>query len=295
VSSKERTRRYRERLATPEFIEDDMTTQILKRNGYSVNDVGLIELDRHHPSDALVTWDRGVPSRALRYGHQHLAVIQINTSDAKLIDAVVAALDDEPCLVGANDAGAVLVFRVGPSYAVDSSPQAADEFVTADGKPGLLTTDAQAIDVAAYTTWRHERSPLTTHLILLPPMHADIVRAASGAVSVYLRQNGGRFGPLTLPESPFERRVRENRARIAAGIVDEKPTPEEVQARADDALVKANPDVRPTDGIHGLTVDAARKRIEGRKAAKRAEKEQKEAAASKAKMKVLQARLGNVT
>jgi hypothetical protein len=287
-------RKMRARLAAPESIEEDMTHDILRRNGYAVDTAGMIELDRHHSSDALVSWDRGTPSRALRYGHQHLAVIQINTSDAKLIDAVVAALDDEPCLVGANDAGAVLVFRVGPSYAVDSSPQAADEFVTADGKPGLLTTDAQAIDVAAYA-WRHERSPLSTHLMLLPPMHADIVQAASGVVSVYLRQNGGRFGPLTLPESPFERRVRENRARIAAGVVDETPTPEEAAALADEALVAAHPDIRPTDGVHGLAVDAARKRIEGRKAEKIAEKKQQATVAAKAKMKELQALAGNAT
>ena len=177
-----RVQRHRDKLRTPEIIEEDMTHDILRRNGYAVDTAGMIELDRHHPSDALVSWNRGVPSRALRYGHTHLGIIRIDTSDAKLIDAVVAALDDEPCLVGANVAGAVLVFRMGPSYAVDSSPQAADEFVTADGKPGLLTTDAQAIDVAAYA-WRHERSPLNTHLMLLPPMHADIVQAEIGRAS----------------------------------------------------------------------------------------------------------------
>jgi hypothetical protein len=260
-------RKMRARLAAPEIIEEDQTMEVLRRNGYAVDTAGNIEPYRRHPSDALVSWDRGTPSRSLRYGHQHLAVIRIDTSESKLIDAVVAAVD-EPCLVGTNDAGAVLVFRVGPSYAVGGSLQAAEEFVTADGKPGLFTTaDTSPLDVAAFT-WRNERSPLNTPLMLLPPMYVDITQAASGAVGVFLRENGGRWGPAVLPESPMERLLREQAARGPAVEI----TPEE----ADEKLVAANPNLRPTDGTLGIRVSQARARIADRKQeAQSAEKTQK--------------------
>ena len=295
-----RQKRHRERLRTPEIIEEDMTVDILKRNGYAVDTAGMIEPYRRHAVDALVSWDRDiVPSRPLRYGHQHLAIIQINTSDAKLVDAVVTALDEPGALVGANDAGAVLVFRIGDSgygFEVGTPPTAAHEFVTSDGKAGLFTATAHAepLNTAAYE-WRDGRSPMSVHAMLLPVMHLDVAQAACGAVEEYLRENGGRFGPVP-PETFSERVMRERAERKAAGIVDEPPeTPEEAQERADDALVKAHPTLRPTDGIQGLHVDQARKRIEGRKAAKAAEKKQQADAAAKAKFKELQAKLGNVT
>jgi hypothetical protein len=282
--------KHREKLRTPEVIDGDETMEI-KRNGYAVDTAGNIEPYRRHNSDALVSWDRGlVPSRPLRYGHQHLAVIQINTSDSKLIAAVIAAVDEPGCLVGTSKAGAVLLFRAGPGYGfeVGSPPQAAHEFVTSDGKAGLFTATAyaQSLDVTSWV-WRDDRSPMNTHLMLLPPMYVDISQAAFDALGVYLRQTGGRLGPLTLPETPMERMLREYRAR---GPVVEI-TPEE----ADEALVVANPGLRPTDGILGLHVDAARKRIESREAAKAAEKKLQADAAAKAKFKELQARLGNVT
>jgi hypothetical protein len=286
-----RVAKHREKLRTPEVIEEDQTMDILKRQGYAVDTDGMIEPYRRHESDALVSWDRGlVPSRPLRYSHQHLAVIQINTSDSKLIAAVIAAVDEPGCLVGTSKAGAVLLFRAGPGYGfeVGSPPQAAHEFVTSDGKAGLFTATAyaQPLDVAAYV-WSNERTPLNTPLLLLPPMYVDIAQAAFDAVGVYLRQNGGRFGPLTLPESPLERIMREQAARGPVAEI----TPEE----ADERLVAAHPDLRPTDGIQGLHVDQARKRIEGRKAAANAEKKQQADAAAKANFKELQARLGNVT
>lgn len=287
-----RVQRHREKLRTPEVIEEDQTMDILKRQGYAVDAAGMIEPYRRHESDRLVSWDRGlVPSRPLRYGHQHLAIIRIDTSESKLVDAVVTALDEPGALVGANDAGAVLVFRIGDSgygFEVGTPPAAAHEFVTSDGKAGLFTATAHAqpLDVAAFT-WRDERSPLNTHLMLLPHMHLEISQNAHAAVGAFLQKNGGRFGPLTLPETPMERMLREYRAR---GPVVEI-TPEE----ADEALVAANPDLRPTDGIQGLHVDQARKRIEGREAAKAAEKKQQADAATKARFKEIQAKLGNVT
>jgi hypothetical protein len=283
-----RQKRHRERLRVPELIEEDMTTQILKRNGYAADTAGMIESYRCHASDALVSWDRGlVPSQPLRYGHQHLAIIRIDTSDAKLVDAVAAALD-EPCLVGANDAGAVLVFRIGDSgygFEVGSPPTAAHEFVTSDGKAGLFTATAyaQPLDVAAYV-WRDERSPLNTHLMLLPPMHLDIAQAASGAVGDYLRDNGGRWGPLVLPEDPMQASIRRGRAIMAARAAI---SPEEEAARADEALVARNPELRVSDGVQGRLVHQARQRIESRKAAERAEKEEKKRTADKAKLKAL--------
>jgi hypothetical protein len=297
MSSKERTRRYRERLAMPEVIEEDQTMEILRRNGYAVDTAGMIEPYRRHPSDALVSWDRGMPSRALRYGHTHLGVIRIDTGEssqrAALIAAVVAAVDEPACLVGTSKASVVLVFRIGDSYEFQTRQgsgiptQGAHEFVL-DAKPGLFTAtaDAQPLDVAAYV-WLNERSPLNTPHYALPPMHADISQSAFDAVGVFLRQNGGRFGPLALPETPLERIMREQAARGPVAEI----TPEE----ADERLVAANPNLRPTDGVQGLLVDAARKRIEGRKEAKTAEKKQQATTAAKAKMKELQALAGNPT
>jgi hypothetical protein len=289
-------RKMRARLATPEVIEEDQTMEILRRNSYAIDTAGMIEPYRRHPSDALVSWDRGlVPSRPLRYRHSHLGIIRIATSDAKLVDAVVTALDEPGALVGISKAGAVLVFRIGDAYGfeVGSPPAAAHEFVTSDGKAGLFTATvyAEPLDVAAYV-WRDERSPLNTHVMMLPPMHLDVAETAWDAVGVYLRENSGRWGPLVLPEDPMQASIRRGRAIMAARAAI---SPEEAEARADEALVAANPDLRPTDGIQGLHVDAARKRIEGRKAAKAAEKKQQADAAAKVKFKELQARLGNPT
>jgi hypothetical protein len=292
-----RVAKHRVKMRTPEVIEEDRTMEILKRQGYAVDTDGMIEPYRRHESDALVSWDRGlVPSRPLRYSHQHLAVIQINTSDSKLVDAVVATVDEPCALVGISKAGAVLVLRIGDSgygFEIGSPPTAAHEFVTSDGKAGLFTATAyaQPLDVAAYV-WRDERSPLNTHVMMLPPMHLDIAQAASGAVGDYLRDNGGRWGPLVLPEDPMQASIRRGRALMAARA---ETTPEEAAARADEALLATHPTLRPTDGIHGLHVDQARQRIEGRKAAKAAEKKQQADAAAKAKFKELQARLGNPT
>jgi hypothetical protein len=292
-----RVQRHREKLRTPEIIEEDQTMEILKRQGYAVDTDGMIEPYRRHESDALVSWDRGlVPSRPLRYSHQHLAVIQINTNDSKLVDAVVATVDEPGALVGISKDGAVLVFRIGDSgygFEVGSPPAAAHEFVTSDGKAGLFTStvNAEPLDVAAFS-WKDGRSPLTVHVMLLPPMHLDVAQAACGAVSEYLRENGGRFGPVP-PEDPTQRMLREWRARRAAGVVDE--TPEEAAAREDEALVAANPNLRPTDGLRGSHVDQARKRIEARAATKAAEKKQQADAVAKARFKEIQAKLGNVT
>jgi hypothetical protein len=280
-------RKMRSRQSETVEVQEDQTMDILRRQGYSVSDVGLILPYLRHPSDALVSWDRGVPSRPLRWGHTHLGVIRIDTSDAKLVDAVVTALDEPGALVGTKGTGAVFVFRIGDAYGfeVGTPTQAAHEFVTSDGKAGLFTSSGSAltVDVAAFT-WKDGRSPLTVHVMLLPPMHLDVAQAACGAVSEYLRENGGRFGPVP-PEDPTQRMLREWRARRAAGVVDE--TPEEAAAREDEALVVANPGLRPTDGIQGLHVDQARKRIEGREAAKSAEKKQQADAAAKAKLKAL--------
>jgi hypothetical protein len=278
-----RVKKHRTKLNEPVEVQEDQTMEILKRQSYAVDTDGMIEPYRRHESDALVSWDRGlVPSRPLRYSHQHLGIIRVDTSDAKLIDAVVTALDEPGALVGISKAGAVLVFRIGGAYGfeVGTPPQAAHEFVTSDGKAGLFTATAHAQPLAHDAfTWKDGRSPLTVHVMLLPPMHLDVAQAAFDAVGVYLRQNGGRLGPLTLPETPMERMLREYRER--------GPRVEMTPEEADEALVAAHPTARPTDGIHGAHVDVARKRIEGREAAKSAEKKQQADAAAKAKLKAL--------
>lgn len=293
-----RVQRHREKLRTPEIIEEDMTMEILRRNGYAVDTAGMIEPCRG---------GRPVPNSlgpTPRWTHTHIAVVRIGASEspqrAALIAAVVAAVDEPGCLVGTGKDGAVLVFRIsGDGYAFEprygyASAQAEYEFML-DAKPGLFATVGGPLDVAAYT-WLNERSPLNTPLMMLPPIHTDISQSALYALSDFMKANGGRFGPEQ-PEGPIERLMRERAERRAAGTLVDEPeeTDEEAAARADDALVKANPNLRPTDGIQGLRVDAARKRIEGRKEAERAEKERKKVAAGKAKMKELQAQAGNPT
>ncbi|HEX3912223.1 MAG TPA: hypothetical protein VHW71_01840 [Steroidobacteraceae bacterium] len=293
-----RVQRHRDKLRTPESIIEDDTMEILRRNGYAVDTAGRIETCRG---------GRPVPNSLVptpRWTHTHIAVVRIGISESPqcgaLVAAVVAAVDEPGCLVGTGKDGAVLVFRIsGDSYAFEprygyAPAQTEYEFML-DAKPGLFTTVGGPLDVAAYT-WLNERSPANTPLMLLPPIHTDISQSALYTLSTFVRANGGRFG-AEQPETLVERVTRERAERRAAGILVDEPkeTDEEAQARADDALVAANPDLRPTDGSHALAVDAARKRIEGRKAAMRAEKEQKKAAASKAKMKEIQAQLGNVT
>ena len=90
-----------------------------------------------------------------------------------------------------------------------SPQQAADEFVNGDAQARpVLRSDAQPLDVSAYV-WSNERSPLNTPLLLLPPMFVDITQAAFGALTTYLQENGGRFGPLVIPETQMERMIRE--------------------------------------------------------------------------------------
>jgi hypothetical protein len=283
-------RKMRARLATPEVIEEDQTMEILRRNGYAIDTAGKIDPRRG---------GQPVPNAygpKPRWAHTHLAVVSILTSEssqrAALIAAVVAAVDEPGCLVGTGKDGAVLVFRIsGDSYAFEprygyAPAQTEYEFML-DAKPGLFTTVGGPLDVSAYV-WSNERSPLSTPLMLLPPIHTDISQSALYALSDFVKANGGRFG-AEQPEGPIDRLVRERAERRAAGtLVDEpKETPEEAEARADDALVKANPDLRPTDGTQGLRVSQARARIAKRKGPEHAAKTSVEAAGNKAKLKAL--------
>ena len=157
-------------------------------------------------------------------------------------------------MVGTNDAGAVLVFRIGGAYGfeVSTPPAAAHEFVSA-GKAGLFTStvNAEPLNTAAYE-WRDGRSPLTVHVMLLPPIHVEIAETAFDALTTYLKENSGRLGPLTLPETPMDRMLREYRER--------GPRVEMTPEEADKALVARNPDLRATDvACQGLHMDAARK------------------------------------
>jgi hypothetical protein len=283
-----RVERHRVKLRTPEIIEEDETMEILKRQGYAVSESGLVEVCRGGRPAPMA--HGGTP----RWAHTHVAVVRLHVGEssqrAALIAAVVAAVDEPGALVGTGKDGAVLVFRIaGDRYAFEardgySPPAACHEFVLNE-KSGLFATDASPLDVAAFV-WKDDRSPLNTPVMLLPPIHVEIAQAAFDAVGVYLRENGGRFGPLVLPESQMEKMLREGRARIAAGPVDESPE------AVDAALVAANPDLSQGDGHMGLAVHQARTRIAERKATERAAKK---AEREKTKLKELQALMGNPT
>jgi hypothetical protein len=284
-------RKMRARLATPEVIEEDQTMEILRRNGYAIDTAGNIEPCRG---------GQPVPNAygpKPRWAHTHLAVVSILTSEssqrAALIAAVVAAVEEPGALVGTGKDGAVLVFRItADSYAFEArdgcSPQQATHEFALAGKPGIFTAtaDALAFDPAAYV-WSNERSPLNTPRWALPPMHPAVSQSALDALRTFVVANGGRFGPV-LPEGPIERMLRERAERKAAGVVDEpEETPEEAEARADERLVAAAPDLRPSDGVHGLRVSQARARIANRKRPEQAAKTSVEAAGNKAKLKAL--------
>lgn len=206
-----------------------------------------------------------------RWNHTHLGVISIDISDSKpareLIAAVVAAVEEPACLTGVSRTGPVLIFQIGGAYSYRveprdteyGSPKAQHEFVF-DGKPGALTisADSQLIDVAAFT-WRNGRSPATVARSALPPIFADVSQRAFNAAGVFLRDHGHRWGPLVVPETDFEKRVREIAADRAAGIA-ENPIDE------DEKIVAANPTLRMWDGTIGQIVSLARERLAARKA-----------------------------
>jgi len=281
-----RVAKHRVKLRTPVEVEEEtkMDANILRRNGYAATD-GVIEPCRGGTPE-LTPYGYG----PARFKHTHLGIVRIDVGDSKnskaLIAAAVAAADEPASLVGTGDTGAVLVFRIGDSYAFQARagyqpPQAQHEFVL-DAQAALFTATAEAapFDVSAYF-WANDRSPLNVPHCELPPSHEEIAQAAFDAVNVFLHENGGRLGPLVVPESPVEaamRRAAERRAGMRRAAPE---TPEQ----ADERLVAANPDLRQSDGVTGLRVAQARARIAARKEAEREENDRKEAERKKAKLR----------
>jgi hypothetical protein len=231
----------------------------LRINGYSVDAAGNIEtLRESEPSTA----GGPVTSRS-RYAHEHCGFIRLDTGDSKFAARVVAAID-EPAIVGTSRTGALMLFKIGPTYLVNARagyerPQAEHSFVH-DGKAGILTVTTGGLVAVSDWSWKDGRSPLTTRHDELPILFPDVSQRAYDAVGALLREAGGRWGQLVIPESDFDRHVREIAAARAAGI----PEP---LVDDDERIVAANPQLGSHDGVFGSLISLARKRIAERKAA----------------------------
>lgn len=227
-------------------------TQLI-RNGYAVTDDTDV-IDTHKTPDA-------------RWSQTHMALIRID-APKDFTTRVFAAADEPAAIVGVSPTSAVALFKVidGDRYDMATYPhfrkEERHEFVLPDGKKqGLFTVTSteQTIDPALFT-WRDGRSPLTTRRDELPQLFLDVHQRVYKALDRFLKEAGGRFGPLVVPETPIERFMRERAERKAAGVV-------ETPVDADERAVAANPDLRPSDGHMGVLVDEARKRISKRKSA----------------------------
>jgi hypothetical protein len=239
--------------------KDRMT---LLRSGYAVDAAGAIECHRE-PLD--------------RWRHTHLSSVRLTVADTKaaatLISAIIAAVSDEPgeILIGTSKTDVVLLFKLGSTYNVEVSDggKKEHEFVFQDAPCLFIATARRATIATADYTWK-DGSPLTTRLNDLAPLYPNVSHRAYDAVSAFLRENGGRWGPLVIPknlgELHREKVWAEIAARKAAGIVAGDP-----QEIADEKLVAAHPDLRQTDGAHAGLVVAARARIAARKEAAREE------------------------
>jgi hypothetical protein len=263
--------------------QQDQRSQLL-RGGYAVSAAGVIECHR------AVNGDTASGNVLARWRHTHLASIRLTVDTktaAALISAVFAAVSEEPgeILVGTSKTDVLLLFKLGSTYNVEVrdgwntvQPFVYQDagglfFATADAKVttvGYTTVDT-AFNVGDYV-WRADRSPLNTRLNDLAPLYPDISQRAYDAVGAFLRENGGRWGPLAIPKNRLELLIEQSRAeraaRAAAGIVEEEDTPESADAK----LVAAHPDLRATDGPIGVLVHEARRRVDARKEAARLEK-----------------------
>jgi hypothetical protein len=240
----------------------------LKANGYAVDAVGNLETHRE----------------GARYKGSHLAVVRLDMRDSKtareFAAKVVAAIDEPGAAHGVGRNGIILVFKIGDSYNVEArQAQAEHEFVFEGARCVFASTaDAQTIDMGSY---KWERSPLTVARDSLAPLYGSVAVAAYEAVEKLLPEYGGRFGPLVLPESFYDRAMRQQAEREAAGIANEVP------ADPDELLVAANPGISIWDGPIGQNVALARTRIAERKEAARKEQEQEQAAQKKSRLKAL--------
>lgn len=239
-----------------------MSTKTLRINGYGVNAAGSIECVRELDADIVVNGIHMSGSRRGRYAHEHCAVIRLDVGDSKAAKEfaakVVAAIEEPAALVGVGRSGSVLLFRVGASYDVEHAHQAQHPFAF-DGKQSAFVAAAagQTLDVAAYQ-WKDGRSPLTVACAALPPLYSDISTRAYEALDGLLPAHGGRWGSVTEQEPVEVRVLRQFRERKAAGLVD---APVDEDAR----LVARHPMLRPTDGVLGQFVAAARQRLARRR------------------------------
>jgi hypothetical protein len=223
----------------------------LRQNSFAVSADGHIETRRE--PDA-------------RWSATHLAVLRID-APKEFTNKVLSALDEPAAIVGVSPTSTVALFKVIDGGRYDRATyehfrkEQHEDFVLNGKTQGLftVTSAAQTIDPAGFV-WKDGRSPITTHRDQLPQLFRDTQERFYAELERLLKEGGHRTGPLVVPETAFEKSVREIAEKRAAGIV-ETPVDE------DERTVAANPDLRPDDGIFGVIVSEARKRIAARKAA----------------------------
>lgn len=230
------------------------TKQILRLNGYSANDSGII-------------CDSGIE----RFKHERIGFLRITASrDTKPAQAVIAAiLDavDEPRALTGRDrrgCGVIVLFRVDEQFISDTGGfslamltnvslalRSGEEFTLSFSSKGAT------IDVDAFN-WVKGRSPADVPRDSLPPLRLpDFAKIASDAAWAV----GARF--------PIELASEREADRYSAGLADgtikvrtEAEVAEDIQAKDDAALVAAyeGADINPQDGNAGKQILDARYR-----------------------------------
>ena len=224
------------------------TKQILRTNGYAVDNSGHIECHR---------------TPVNRWAYSHVGVIRIN-APKDFAAKIIAEVDQPGACIGVSKTGAVMVFRIYEQRTVGVGSgfnfEYVHPFMLGGAQCTLITaSDGQTLDVAAFE-WR-DRSPLTLHRDSLAPLFPDISRTAYEAVT----KHGGTWGKM--PDSAAEAAREERYEKIRQEIADGLHTPEAIAARADDELVAryAGIDLAAADGMSSIQVLNARKRVENRK------------------------------
>lgn len=228
------------------------TKHQLRLNGYSVNDAGHIECFRSK--------ERG----SNRYAHERCGIVRIDVSpgyrDARaLVDRLIAAIDEPRALRGtARDGSCVLLFR---AELVSNETHKLALRATGELVAITIGSEGQTVDVDAYS-WLKGRSPADVSRDALPPLFADIGKAAVNAAYA--------SGCAWVSQVEQERAADARMADIKSGKI-KIPTEEERQAAEDDALVAQYQGVEfgRFDDLRA-TVHGARYRVANRQAAETA-------------------------
>ena len=224
------------------------TKQILRLNGYSANDAGIV-------------CDAGIE----RFKHERTGILRIeisrDTKDARaLVDAVIAAIDEPRALLGRDRrGGVVMLFRVEQIFsnaATDAISR--EEFALRGGEELVITlaSEGATVEPDAYT-WIKGRSPLDISRDALPPLSQELGDIANDAAWT--------AGARSPEEFAREREADRYRADLASGKIKvrtEAELAEHEQVRNDAAIVAANAGIEYiwTDGFAAQLVLEARTR-----------------------------------